>query len=53
VGADRCSARIAFTVSNAKWMAVYVGLILLMGAAMARAAEHRQKRAKNAMRTDT
>ena len=28
-------ARIAFTVSNAKWMAVYVGLILLVGAVMA------------------
>ena len=29
-------ARIAFAVSNAKWMAVYVGLALLVGAVMAR-----------------
>lgn len=42
-------ARIAFTVSNAKWMAIYVGLILLAGAVMARVAEWRQKRAKNAV----
>jgi hypothetical protein len=41
-------ARIAFTVSNAKWMAIYVGQILLAGAVMARVAEWRQKRAKNA-----
>lgn len=42
-------ARIAFTISNAKWMAVYVGLILLVGAVMAQVAERRQKRAKNAV----
>lgn len=42
-------ARIAFTVSNAKWMAIYVGLILLAGAVMARVAEWRQRRAKNAV----
>jgi hypothetical protein len=29
-------ARIAFNVSNAKWIAVYVGLALLVGAVMAR-----------------
>lgn len=42
-------ARIAFTVSNAKWMAVYVGLILLIGAVVARVAERRQKQAKNSI----
>jgi hypothetical protein len=47
-GASDNLARIAFTVSNAKWMAVYVGLILLVGAVMARVAERRQKRAKSA-----
>lgn len=47
-GASDAMARIAFTVSNAKWMAAYVGLILLAGAVMARLAERRQKRAKNA-----
>ena len=46
-------ARIAFTVSNAKWMAVYVGLILLAGAVIARVAERRQTRSKNAGQTDT
>jgi hypothetical protein len=46
-------ARLAFTVSNAKWMAVYTGLILLVGAAMATLAERRQKRAKNVVQTDT
>jgi hypothetical protein len=29
-------AHIAFNVSNAKWIAVYVGLALLVGAVMAR-----------------
>jgi hypothetical protein len=42
-------ARIAFTVSNAKWMAVVVGLILLAGAAMARLVEDRQKAAKKSI----
>jgi hypothetical protein len=46
-------ARLAFTVSNAKWMAVYTGLILLVGAVLAAVAERRQKRAKNAVQTDT
>jgi len=48
-GASDDIARIAFTISNAKWMAVTVGLILLVGAVMARVAEGRQKRAKNAV----
>ncbi|HEX4026407.1 MAG TPA: hypothetical protein VHX18_02215 [Rhizomicrobium sp.] len=42
-------ARIAFTVSNAKWMAVTVGLILLAGAVMARLAERRRKAAKKSV----
>jgi hypothetical protein len=42
-------ARIAFTVSNAKWMAVYVGLALLVGAVMARLVERRQKAAKKSV----
>jgi hypothetical protein len=46
-------ARIAFTVSNAKWMAVYVGLVLLVGALAAILAERRRKRSKNAAQTDT
>ena len=45
-GASDQVARIAFTISNAKWMAVYVGLILFVGAVMALVAERQQKRAK-------
>ena len=45
-GASDDIAHIAFSVSNAKWMALYVGLILLVGAVMARVAERRQKPAK-------
>jgi len=37
-------ARIAFTVSNAKWMALYVGLGLWLGALMARQQERQQRR---------
>jgi hypothetical protein len=48
-GASDGLARIAFGVSNAKWMAIYVGLILLAGAVVARIADERQKRAKNAI----
>jgi hypothetical protein len=48
-GANDDIARIAFSVSNAKWMAVYVGVILLAGAVLARVAERRQKRARNAI----
>jgi hypothetical protein len=33
-------ARIAFNVSNAKWIAVYVGLALFLGAVMARLGAH-------------
>lgn len=52
-GASDGMARIAFNVSNAKWMAIYVGLILLAGAVMARVAECRQKAAKRSGQTDT
>jgi hypothetical protein len=45
-GASDQIARIAFAISNAKWMAVYVGLILFVGAVMALVAERQQKRAK-------
>jgi hypothetical protein len=44
-GGDRL-ARIAFTVSNAKMAAVYVGLVLLAGAILARAQEHQKRRMK-------
>ncbi|HEY2010316.1 MAG TPA: hypothetical protein VGH23_15105 [Rhizomicrobium sp.] len=42
-------ARLAFSVSNAKWMAIYVGLILLAGAVMARVADGRQRQAKKSV----
>ena len=45
-GASDQIARIAFTISNAKWMAIYVGAVLLLGAVMAQVAQARQKRAK-------
>jgi hypothetical protein len=48
-GASDQVARIAFTISNAKWMAVYVGLILFVGAVMAQVAERQQKRAKKSV----
>lgn len=42
-GASDTMARLAFTISNAKMVAVYVGIVLLAGAILARAQE-RQKR---------
>jgi hypothetical protein len=42
-GASDAMARIALTISNAKMAAIYVGLVLLAGAILARAQE-RQKR---------
>jgi hypothetical protein len=45
-GASDQVARIAFTISNAKWVAIYVGLVLLVGAVMAQVAEARQRRVK-------
>lgn len=41
-------ARIAFTISNAKWMAIYVGLALLLGAVMGRAQERHRARLREA-----
>lgn len=37
-------ARVAFAVSNAKWVALYVGLGLWLGAVMARQQERQQRR---------
>jgi len=39
-------ARIAFTISNAKMAAVYVGLVLLAGAILARAQERQKRKMK-------
>lgn len=47
-GASDGLAHIAFTISNAKWMAIYVGLALLLGAVMGRAQERAQKRLRQA-----
>ncbi|HVV28633.1 MAG TPA: hypothetical protein VHC40_11775 [Rhizomicrobium sp.] len=47
-GATDGVARIAFTVSNAKWMALYVGLILLAGAVLAQVQERMRRRKKAA-----
>lgn len=41
-------ARIAFTISNAKWMAIYVGLALWLGAIWARQQERQQRRLREA-----
>lgn len=40
-------ARIAFTISNAKWMALYVGLGLWLGAVLARQQERQQRRLRD------
>lgn len=39
-------ARLAFTISNAKWMALYVGLGLWLGAILARQQERQKRRLK-------
>jgi len=41
-------AGIAFKVSNAKWMALYVGVALLLGALLARQQERQQRRLRDA-----
>ncbi len=46
-------ARIAFTVSNAKWAAIYVGVVLLAGAVFAQVQERQQNRLKRLSETDT
>jgi hypothetical protein len=43
-GASDRLAGIAFTISNAKWMAIYVGLALWLGAILARQQERQQRR---------
>ena len=48
-GTNEEIAHLAFSVSNAKWMAIYVGLILLAGAVMAQVAEWRQKPLKTSV----
>lgn len=40
-------ARTAFTISNAKWAAIYVGVALLLGAVMARVQARQQARARS------
>jgi len=50
-GASDPMARIAFTVSNAKWMALMVGLALLLGAVLAQVQDRRQGRLKRASKT--
>jgi len=39
-------ARIALTVSNAKWVAIYIGMALWLGALLARQQERQQRRLK-------
>jgi hypothetical protein len=46
-GATDQLAMLAFQVSTAKWMAVTVGMVLLVGAVMAVVAERRQSRTKS------
>ena len=43
-GASDRLARIAFTISNAKWVAIYVGVALWLGAVLARQYERQQRR---------
>ena len=43
-GATDSVARIGLTISNAKWMAIYVGLALLLGAVLAQVQERQKKR---------
>jgi len=50
-GASDPMARIAFIVSNAKWMALMVGVALLLGAVLAQVQDRRQRRAKRASKT--
>jgi hypothetical protein len=41
-------ARIALSVSNAKWVAIYVGVALWLGALWARQQERQQQRLRRA-----
>lgn len=47
-GATNEAARIALSVSNAKWVAIYVGVALWLGAVLARQHERQQRRLKQA-----
>jgi len=46
-GATDALARIAFTLSNAKMMAIMVGVVLLLGAVLGQVTEHQKKRLKS------
>ena len=46
-GATDGLARIALTVSNAKWMALTLGLVMLLGAVLAQVQERQKKRLKS------
>ncbi|HJS45667.1 MAG TPA: hypothetical protein VJ753_04620 [Rhizomicrobium sp.] len=48
LGATNETARIALSVSNAKWVAIYVGVALWLGAVLARQQERLQRRLKQA-----
>jgi hypothetical protein len=52
-GGSEALARTAFTISNAKWAAIYVGLLLLAGAVLAQVQERQQRRLKKLSETDT
>jgi len=47
-GATDQVARVAVSVSNAKWVAIYVGLALWLGALLARQQERQQRRLRQA-----
>jgi hypothetical protein len=49
-GATDSLARIALTISNAKWVAIYVGMTLWLGALLARQQERQQRRLRRANR---
>jgi hypothetical protein len=49
-GATDSLARIALTISNAKWVAIYVGAALWLGALLARQQERLQRRLRRANR---
>ena len=50
-GPSDALARAAFTVSHAKWTALYVGLVLLLGAVLGRVQERQQRRLEKALKT--
>jgi hypothetical protein len=47
-GASDRLARIAFTISNAKWLAIYIGLALLLGAFLGLQLERQKRRLSTA-----